>query len=253
MWLPHRLALPARRQVLAAQAMLRRSPVPPGRLSARPGGPSCGFRDSKKRESRISSARIRLGERAARDFTSGGSYLQHLLASLCPGIESVSLVTLGPDTHRLLALTTEPECAAKLKVRFDEVGSQLESLAEKCLGVFIHFTFQVYQTKIVVRVQSGLPIVVETDGLRQVLDRLTEDPFLQADIPHVDACQCIRRLLHQHPGKVAQRLIVVLMKHLGPPEQRLCLDRSRREAERFIQRLDRPGVVSERNEAPTLL
>ena len=45
-----------------------------------------------------------LGERAARDFTSSGSHVQHLLAPLGPRVELVRLVAVGPDLHRVFPL-----------------------------------------------------------------------------------------------------------------------------------------------------
>src|SRR5256886_3615170 len=53
--------------------------------------------------------------------------------------------------------------------------------------------------------------------------------------------------------KGAERVVVVLVQHLRPPEERFRLRLSRGELQRLLQRLDRARVVPQRDEAPPLL
>ena len=85
-----------------------------------------------------------------------------------------------------------------------------------------------------------------------MLDRLAEDALLQTDVPDVDPGERIRRLLHQDLLKGPERVVVVLVQHLRPPEEGFGLRLSGGELQRFLQRLDRAGIVPERDQAPPL-
>jgi hypothetical protein len=52
-----------------------------------------------------------------------------------------------------------------------------------------------------------------------VLDGFPEDALLQADVSDIDAGQGIGGLLHQHLGEVAERVVIVLVEHLGPAQE----------------------------------
>src|SRR6267142_1972933 len=86
-----------------------------------------------------------------------------------------------------------------------------------------------------------------------MLDRLAEDPLLEADVADVDARERIGRLLHQDFLEGAEGIVVILVQHLRPAEQRLSLRLSGGELKRFRERLNRTGVVAERDQTPALL
>src|SRR5947209_869666 len=178
---------------------------------------------------------------------------ERLLALLAPGIELVRLEARLPRLLRLRLVTREPVRAAQLVMGLDQVRPELQRLLQKGLGVLVHLPLQVHEAEIEVGVQRGLLVVVESDRLGQVLDRLPEDPLLQTDVADVDPRERIRRLLHEHLLKGSQGVVILLVQHLRPAEQRLGLGLAGRELQGFLQRLDRPDVVAERDEAPALL
>ena len=102
-------------------------------------------------------------------------------------------------------------------------------------------------------VERRLLVVVQPDRLRQVLDRLAEDPLLQADVADIDARERIRGLLHQDFLEGAEGVVVVFVQHLRPAQQRLRLRLPGRQLERLRERLNRAGVVAQGNETPALL
>src|SRR5438132_1418157 len=168
---------------------------------------------------------------------------ERLLALLAPGIELVRLEARLPRLLRLRLVTREPVRAAQLVMGLDQVRPELQRLLQKGLGVLVHLPLQVHEAEIEVGVQRGLLVVVESDRLGQVLDRLPEDPLLQTDVADVDPRERIRRLLHEHLLKGSQGVVILLVQHLRPAEQRLGLDLAGRELQGFLQRLDRPDVV----------
>ena len=169
---------------------------------------------------------------------------QHLRAALAPRIELVRRARL-PRLDRLVALAVEPVRAPELVVRLDQIRAERERLLEEGLRVLEHVPLEVHQSKIEVRVQRRLLVVVEPNRPREVLDRLAEDALLQADVPDVDARQRVLRLPHQHLLEVHQRVVVLLLQHLRPAEQRLRLRVVRGRAVPSQRRL-RAGVVAER-------
>src|SRR6185437_5034637 len=177
---------------------------------------------------------------------------QRVLTLLAPGIELVRLEALLPRALRLLLVAAEPVGAPHLVVRLDQVRPELERFLKEGLGILVHLALQVDEPEIEVGVERRLLVVVEPDRLRQVLDRLAEDALLQTDIPDVDTGERVRGLLHQDLLKGAECVVVVLVQHLRPPEQRFRLGLSRRELQRLLQRLNRARVVPERDEAPPL-
>src|SRR5947207_1281215 len=178
---------------------------------------------------------------------------QRLLALLAPGIELVRLEALLPCLLRPRLVAREPVGAAQLVMGLDQVRPELERLLQKVLSVLVHIPLQVHESQVEVGVQRRLPVVVEPDRLGQMLDRLPEDPLLETDVADVDARQRIRRLLHEHFLEGSQGVVVVLVQHLRPAEQRLSLGLAGRQLQRLLQRLDRARVVAERDEAPPLL
>jgi hypothetical protein len=117
----------------------------------------------------------------------------------------------------------EPLRATQLEVGLNEVGPELQRLPEEGLRVLEHLPLEVDKSQVEVRVQRGLAIVVQADGLGQVLDRLAEDPLLEANVAHVDPGERVGRLLHEDAREGAQRVVVVLVQHLRPAKQRLRL------------------------------
>src|SRR5262245_2353973 len=112
---------------------------------------------------------------------------------------------------------------------------------------------QVHESQIEVRVERRLLVVVEPDRFRKMLDRLAEDPLLEADVADVDARQRIRRLFHQDLLKGRQGVVVVAVQHLRPAEQGFGLRLPRGQLERLVEGLNGAVVIPERNEAPSLL
>src|SRR5439155_3948842 len=144
---------------------------------------------------------------------------ERLLALLAPGIELVRLEARLPRLLRLRLVTREPVRAAQLVMGLDQVRPELQRLLQKGLGVLVHLPLQVHEAEIEVGVQRGLLVVVESDRLGQVLDRLPEDPLLQTDVADVDPRERIRRLLHEHLLKGSQGVVILLVQHLRPAEQ----------------------------------
>ena len=140
---------------------------------------------------------------------------------------------------------------SQLVVRFDEVWSELYRLLEERLRILVHLAPEVHETEIEMRVERGLFVVIEPDGLGQMLDRLSEDFFLEADVPDIDARQRIRGLFHQYLLKGAQGIVVIFMQHLRPTEQRLCLRLPRGELQRPLQGRDGARMIAERDETPS--
>src|SRR6266480_1565311 len=173
-------------------------------------------------------------------------------AALAPGIELVRLEAVFPRSFRLVLIAGEPIGAPQLVIRLDQVRPELERLLEEGLGVLVHLALQVDEPEIEVGVERGLLVVIEPDGLREMLDRFAEDALLQTDVPDVDAGERVRGLLHQHLLKRAERIVVVLVQHLRPPEERFGLRFSGGELQRLLQRLDRTRIVPERDQAPPL-
>src|SRR5262245_58633379 len=110
-----------------------------------------------------------------------GDKLQHFLTLLAPGIELVGLETVLPRGPGLVLIAAEPLRAPQLVIRLDQVGPELDRLLEERLRVLVHLALQVHEPEIKVRVQRRLLVVVQPDGFGQVLDRLAEDPLLEAD------------------------------------------------------------------------
>ena len=71
----------------------------------------------------------------------------------------------------------------------------------------ILLALQIQQSEVVVRIERGLPIVVEAYGFGQVLDGLAENLLLETDVSDVDAGQGILRLSNQHLLEVEQRVV----------------------------------------------
>src|SRR5207244_9272275 len=182
-----------------------------------------------------------------------GARGQRVLTLLAPGIELVRLEALLPGVLGLVLGAGEPVGAPQLVVRLDQVRPELEGFLEEGLGILVHLALQVDEAEIEVGVERRLLVVVEPDRLREVLDRLAENAFLQTDISDVDAGERVGRFFHEDLLKRAERVVVVLVQHLRPAEQRLGLRLSRGELQRLVQGLDRPGVVPEGDEAPPLL
>src|SRR5207248_9483305 len=102
---------------------------------------------------------------------------------------SVRFLARFPGAFRLLFVAREPVGAPQLVIRLDEIGPELERLLEKGLSVFVHLALQVDEPEVEVRVQGRLLVVVESDRLGKVLDRLSEDTLLHADVADVDTRQ----------------------------------------------------------------
>src|SRR5262245_1923263 len=102
-------------------------------------------------------------------------------------------------------------------------------------------------------VQRRFLVVVQANRLGQMLDRLTEDPLLEADVADVDPGERVGGLLHQNFLEGGERVVVLLMQHLRPAEQRFRLRLARRELERLGERLNRARMVAQRNQAPPFL
>src|SRR6266699_89760 len=222
----------------------RRGPV----VTARP--PPSHDPPSRPRAARSAAAARRgLGARRLLPLECEG---QRVLTLLAPGIELIGLEAVFPDSLRLILVAGEPIGAPQLVVGLDQVRPELEGFLEEGLGVLVHLALQVDQPEIEVGVQSRLLVVVEPDRLREVLDGLAEDALLQTDVPDVDPGERVRRLLHQNLLEGAERVVVVLVQHLRPAEERFRLRLSGGELQRFLQRLDRPRVVAEGDETPPL-
>src|SRR6266699_3605723 len=216
----------------------RRGPV----VTARP-PPS---HDPPSRPRAVRSAAAATPDLGARRLLSLEREGQRVLTLLAPGIELVRLEALLPGVLGLVLGAAEPVGAPQLVVRLDQVRPELEGFLEEGLGILVHLALQVDEAEIEVGVERRLLVVVEPDRLREVLDRLAENAFLQTDISDVDAGERVGGLFHEDLLKRAERVVVVLVQHLRPAEQRLGLRLSRGE-------LQRPGVVPEGDEAPPLL
>src|SRR5262249_18197221 len=160
------------------------------RWSGRGGAWGCGARAPAAPRARRR-ARAPLGARA-RGGTAGLDRLEHLAAPLPPWIELVGGEPIAPRLLRVLLLVVEPERAPELVVGLDEIGPERERLPEEGLRVLEHLALGVREPEVEVRVERRLAVVVEADRLRQVLDRLAEDPLLEADVAEVDARQRVR-------------------------------------------------------------
>src|SRR6266576_2654573 len=223
----------------------------PGRARRR--GPVVTARPPPSRPRAVRSAAAARPDLGARRLLSLEREGQRVLTLLAPGIELVRLEALLPGVLGLVLGAGEPVGAPQLVVRLDQVRPELEGFLEEGLGILVHLALQVGEAEIEVGVERRLLVVVEPDRLREVLDRLAENAFLQTDISDVDAGERVGRLFHQDLLKRAERVVVVLVQHLRPAEQRLGLRLSRGELQRLVQGLDRPGVVPEGDEAPPLL
>src|SRR5207245_10507348 len=157
-----------------------------------------------------------------------------------------------PSVRGLRLIAREPMRASQLVVRFDEVASQLQRLLEKRLRILVHLALQVYEAEIEVGVERGLPVVIEPDRFGQMLDRLSEDFLLEADVADVDARERIGGLFHQHLLDGAEGVVVVFMQHPRPTEQRLRLRLTRRELQRPLEGRDGARVIAERYQTPSL-
>ena len=80
-------------------------------------------------------------------------------------------------------------------------------------------------------IERRLLVVAQPDGTRKMLDRLTKDALLQANVADVDACEGVLRLAHQDLLEHEQRVVVLLLQHQRPPQQRLRLRIVRRKLE----------------------
>ena len=85
-----------------------------------------------------------------------------------------------------------------------------------------------------------------------MLDRLAENPLLEADVADVDARERIGRLAEQHLLEVHERFVVLLLEHLRPAEERLGLRITGGELIGLGQRFLRTGMIAERQSAPPL-
>src|SRR2546430_137263 len=144
-------------------------------------------------------------------------------------------------------------CSSDLVMGLDQVRPELERLLQKLVGDLVHVSLQVHESEVEVGVQRRLLVVVEPDRFGQMLDRLPEDPLLEPDVADIDARERIRRLLHEHLLEGSQGVVVLLVQHLRPAEQRLGLGLAGRQLQGLLERLDRARVVTERDEAPPLL
>src|SRR6266576_2660139 len=223
----------------------------PGRARRR--GPVVTARPPPSRPRAVRSAAAARPDLGARRLLSLEREGQRVLTLLAPGIELVRLEALLPGVLGLVLGAGEPVGAPQLVVRLDQVRPELEGFLEEGLGVLVHLALQVDEAEIEMGVERRLLVVVEPDRLREVLDRLAENAFLQTDISDVDAGERVGGLFHEDLLKRAERVVVVLVQHLRPAEQRLGLRLSRGELQRLVQGLDRPGVVPEGDEAPPLL
>src|SRR6476659_10296245 len=178
---------------------------------------------------------------------------EHFGAALSPWIELVRRRTGAPSLLRVVLLASQPVRATEPEVRLDEIRAQRQALAKEGLRVVVHLALEVHQSQVVMCVERRLRVVVEPDGLRQVLDRLAEDSLLEADVADVDARERVRRLLHQDPLEIQQGVVVLLLMHLRPAKQRRCLEIVRRQLERLLQRRFGGRVVAERDAGPALL
>src|SRR5690348_11732289 len=143
--------------------------------------------------------RRRRALRASRGRASLLDVLEHLAATLAPWIELVGGQSGAPRLERVVALVVEPEDATQLVVGLDEVRAERQRLAKERLGVLVHLSLRIHQTEIEVRVQGGLAVVVQADGLGQVLDGFAEDLFLEADVSEVEDRKSTR-LNSSHPS-----------------------------------------------------
>src|SRR5690348_2056301 len=226
---------PVRRPSRLARATRPRSPVPPSRW---------------KGEAPAPAAMRGLGARRRLPLT---RLRQCLLALLAPRIELVRLEPRFPGLLPLFLIACEPVRAPQLVVGLDQIRPELERLLEERLGILVHLALQIHEAQIEVGVERSLLVVAEPDGLGEMLDRLAKDPFLEADVADVDAGEGVRRLLHQDFLEGRQGVVVLLVEHLRPSEQRLRLRLAGRQLERLLERLDGSRVITERNETPALL
>src|SRR5262249_54989 len=102
-------------------------------------------------------------------------------------------------------------------------------------------------------IQRGLAAVVEADGFGEMFALLPALALLEARVADVDSREGIGRLFHEQLGGRSESVIVIFVQHLGPAEERLRLERTGRERQRLLKRLDGASVVGERDEAPPLL
>src|SRR5688500_8799055 len=104
----------------------------------------------------------RSGSRARpRERASTLDVLEHLSAALPPWIELVRAMPIAPRIHRRLLLPIEPERAAELEVRLDEIRTDLQRLLEEGLRILVHLALEIHETEVEVRVQGRFPVVVE--------------------------------------------------------------------------------------------
>src|SRR6478672_11190410 len=172
-------------------------------------------------------------------------------ASLSPWIELVRGEAAPPCLDRLVPLTVEPQCAPQLEVRFDQAGPQRDGLPKECLRVLEHVALEVHESEIEMCVERSLLVVVEADRARQVLDRLAKYPLLEANVADIDARERVLRLAHQDLLEHEERVVILLLQHQRPAEQRFGLRIVRREVERLAQSSLRADVIPERKLAPS--
>src|SRR6266702_978805 len=209
---PRRGTAPLRPQPGRAR---RRGPV----VTARP-PPS---HDPPSRPRAVRSAAAATPDLGARRLLSLEREGQSVLTLLAPGIELVRFEARFPGVLGLVLGAGVPVGAPQLVVRLDQVRPELEGFLEEGLGVLVHLALQVDEAEIEVGVERRLLVIVEPDRLREVLDRLTENAFLQTDVSDVDAGERVGGLFHEDLLKRAEGVVVVLVQHLRPPEQRLGL------------------------------
>src|SRR6185312_11613700 len=111
----------------------------------------------------------------------------HLGALDAPGIEFVHACAAFPYCHRARTLAREPQSVPQLEVRLHEIRPERDGSLEEDLRVLVHFALGVNEPQIEVRVQLGTGVLVLTQRLRQMFDRLAEDSLLEADVTDVDA------------------------------------------------------------------
>src|SRR5438874_3709273 len=77
----------------------------------------------------------------------------------------------------------------------DEIRSERDGFLEERLRVLEHVALEVHQSKIEVRVQRCLLVVVETDRARQMLDRLVPNLLLERSEEHTSELQSRRDIV----------------------------------------------------------
>src|SRR5436190_21725951 len=147
--------------------------------------------------------------------------LRRLGAALSPRIELVRGIAVLPRLPRFVLLPVEPVRASQLAVRFYEIRAERQRLLEEGLGILEHVPLEVHEPEVEARVRRRLLVVIETDGARQVLDGLVPRALLETDVADVDACERVLRLAHEHLLEPREGVVVLLLQHQRPAEQRL--------------------------------